>query len=69
MTRASAKPGTADPLRGILAAVRTVTPLFVQVTPLKNKLVLANYFMLLEIPDARVSIYRDAANGIDGRSR
>ena len=51
-------PGTATPLRDTLTTVRTVTPLFMQVTPLKIKLVLANYFMLLEIPDIRVSIYR-----------
>ena len=48
--------GRPTPLRDTLTTVRTVTPLFVQVTRLENKLVSANYFMLLEIPDIYVSI-------------
>ena len=62
MTRASydkgvgQAPGPPTPLRDTLTTVRTVTSLFVQVTPQKNKLALANYFMLTEIPDVRVSI-------------
>ena len=39
---------TPTPLRDTLTTVRTVTPLFVQVTPFTNKLAQANYFMLLE---------------------
>ena len=42
-------------LRDTLTTVCTVTALFMQVTPLENKLALANYLMLLEIPDVRVS--------------
>ena len=49
-------PARPTPLCDTLTTVRTVTPLFALVTPLKNKLALANYFMLLEIPDIRVSI-------------
>ena len=45
-------------LRDTRTTVRLVTPSLAQVTPLENILVLANYFMLLEIPDVRVSIYR-----------
>ena len=73
MTRASYDGGVGQPRRrptslcDTLATVRTASPLFAQVTTRENELVLANYFMLLEIPDVRVSIYRSAAKG--GHSR